>query len=102
MIAQCYHPTMATLNIRNVPEDVVVALKRRAELKGVSLNSEVVEALSGAARHRSVDEVLASIDRIQDQFKVRVDFDELIERMRHDRDERDERTWRAATRPAGS
>lgn len=91
---------MATLNIRNVPEDVVDALKARARQKGVSLNTEVVQTLASTARRRSLDEVFASIDRLQQQLPRPIDFDELMEQMRRDRDERDERIWRAATRPS--
>lgn len=92
---------MATLNIRNVPDDVVETLKQRAKRKGTSLNSEIVETLSSAASRRSIDEVLASIDRLQEQFPHPIDFDQLMEQMRRDREERDERIWRAATRPSG-
>jgi plasmid stability protein len=100
VIAKCYHDPVPTLNIRNVPAEVAETLKQRAKARGVSLNAEVVETLTAAARRRSVDEVLANIDRIRGDFTLG-NFDEFLAELRRDRDERDERIWRAATRPAG-
>jgi plasmid stability protein len=99
VIAECYHANVATLNIRNVPEEVVDALKARAAQKGVSLNSEVVQTLSLAASRRSLDETLANIARVQEQIPTPIDFELLLERMRTEREERDERVFRAVTRP---
>lgn len=54
---------MANLHIRDVPEEVVRALKKRAEHAGRSLNAEVVRALTDAAGRRTQEEVLESIRR---------------------------------------
>jgi len=90
---------VATLNIRNVPDDVVKVLKARAARKGDSLNGEVVRTLTEAAGRRTVDEILASIDAIQAGLPEPPPWEEFMARMRRDREERDERIWRAATRP---
>jgi len=90
---------MATLNIRNVPDEVVKALKTRAALKGDSLNSEVVRTLTEAAQRRSVDEILASIDEIQARLPERPPWEQFMEELRRERDERAEHLWRVATRP---
>lgn len=90
---------MATLNIRNVPEEVVATLKARAARNGGSLNGEVVRALTEAARKRSVDEILENIDRIQARIK-NPPTGEQIDRWIHEaRDERTEQLLRAALRP---
>ena len=91
---------MATLNIRNVPEDVVVRLKARAARKGDSLNEEVVRTLSDAAARRTVEDVLDSIDRIQATMKRRpTTSDEIVEGIHRAREERTEQILRAALRP---
>jgi plasmid stability protein len=53
---------MGALHIRNVPPDVVEALKARAAKEGRSLNAQVVHVLVDATRRCSLDEVLARID----------------------------------------
>jgi plasmid stability protein len=90
---------VATLNIRNVPDDVVKVLKARAARKGDSLNGEVVRTLTEAAGRRTVDEILATIDEIQAGLPEPPPWEEFMARMRREREERDERIWRAATRP---
>jgi plasmid stability protein len=89
---------MATLNIRNVPAEVVETLKARAARKGDSLNTEVVRALEEAAGRRTVDEILESIDAIRRDHPA-PPWDEFIEDVRRERDERVEHIWREATRP---
>jgi plasmid stability protein len=92
---------MATLNIRNVPAEVVATLKERAARKGDSLNAEVVRALTEAAEKRSVDEILENIARINAGRKrgASWDWDDFIDGLRRDRDERGEHIYREATRP---
>jgi plasmid stability protein len=91
---------VATLNIRNVPEEVVKTLKARAARKGDSLNEEVVRALSDAVARRTVEDVLESIDRIQATMRRRpTTADELVEGIHQARDERTEQILRAALRP---
>jgi hypothetical protein len=90
---------MATLNIRNVPEEVVATLKARAARRGDSLNGEVVRTLREAAAKRSVDEILENIDRIRAGWTRRPDAEDIVEWLRRDRDERAEHLIREATRP---
>lgn len=63
---------MATLHIRNVPDEVVAALKHRARLAGRSLNAEVVRVLSDApvAPRRSIEDVLESVARRAERMNL--------------------------------
>ena len=91
---------VATLNIRNVPEEVVETLKARAVARGDSLNGEVVRTLTEAAGRRTVDEILANIDAIQDRLPPpSMPWDEFMELLRREKDDRAEHIWREATRP---
>ena len=45
-----YPVGMRTLHVRNVPDDVVAALKRRAEANHRSLQGELIALLDAAAR----------------------------------------------------
>jgi plasmid stability protein len=90
---------VATLHIRNVPDEVVKVLKRRAEQSGRSLNNEVVETLGDATRRERVDEILANVDRIRARIKNPPTPEEIVEGLRQSREERAEHLWRVATRP---
>jgi plasmid stability protein len=89
---------MATLHIRQVPAEVVDVLKARAERAGRSLNSEVVETLSDAARRSKVDEILANIDRIRAGITNPPSGEQIDRWIREGREQRSEQVWRAATR----
>jgi plasmid stability protein len=90
---------VATLNIRNVPESVVATLKGRAARSGDSLNTEVVRTLTRAAERRTVEEILAEIDRLRAGIEPRADWQGFLDELRAEREERAERIGRAATRP---
>lgn len=90
---------MATLHIRNVPDEVVEVLKGRANRGERSLNTEVVETLTAAARRSRVDEILESVDRIQAGIRQPPTGEQVVADLRRGRDERTEHVWRAATRP---
>ncbi len=79
---------VANLHIRDVPEDVVRALKNRAERAGRSLNSEVVRALTDAAGRRTREDVLESIRRHRKWDSWPVDLPTPEELIRRDRDSR--------------
>ena len=83
---------MATLNIRNVPEEVVKVLKARAVRNGDSLNGEVVRTLTNAAERRTVDEIQAGLLEPPP-------WEEFMARIRRERDERTAHTLQEATRP---
>jgi plasmid stability protein len=89
---------VATLNIRNVPAEVVETLKARAARKGDSLNTEVVRALEQAAGRRTVDEILERIDAIRRDHPA-PPCDEFMEAVHREEDERAEHIWREAMRP---
>jgi plasmid stability protein len=78
-----------TLNIRNVPEDVVATLKRRAKENGRSLNAEVVEALKDYdERHTHADELLRELDELRAEWLLPEDTPKPEDVIREARDER--------------
>ena len=83
---------MATLHIRNVPEELVEALKRRAHASGRSLNAEVIQVLSEAPARpkRSIDEVIESVRRRAERIKNPPSSEDLVLGIRQARDERAE------------
>src|SRR6266487_6300441 len=90
---------VATLNIRNVPEEVVARLKTRAARNGDSLNGEVVRTLTESAGRRTVDETLENIARIRAKIKNPPTAEQIVEGLRRDREERGKHLVREATRP---
>lgn len=80
---------MATLNIRNVPEQVVAILKRRAKKNGRSLNAEVVEALKEYdERHTHTEELLRQLEEFRAEFVLPEDAPKPEDVIREARDER--------------
>ena len=55
---------MANLSIRNVDDNVVERLKKKAKDNGRSLEAELRELLKQAANRKSPEELLAIADRI--------------------------------------
>jgi plasmid stability protein len=88
---------LATLHIRNVPDEVVAALKERARLSGRSLNAEVVQVLSESAARpkRSIDEVIESVRRRVEGMNLPPAGEGIAEDIRRARDERAEQIDRA-------
>jgi plasmid stability protein len=80
---------MPTLNIRNVPEQVVAALKRRAKQNGRSLNAEIVEALgvSVEAEKRRA-RVAKRLEEMRSEFLLPEDAPDAVELIREGREER--------------
>ena len=74
---------MAQVIVRNLDAHVVDALKLRAETHGHSLEQELRDLLTGAARPARVD-MLRMVDRIRAMTprKTRSDSTELIRQMR--------------------
>lgn len=60
---RCYHARMAVLQVKNLPDDVHLALRRRAAAEGVSLSEYVARALRRDVLLPTVDEWLASLPR---------------------------------------
>lgn len=83
---------MATIHVRNVPEEVVAALKARAAERGHSLNAEVVSVLVEAApRRRPLEDVLAEIRENAAAMGPAVAGVDVVELIREGREERDRR-----------
>jgi plasmid stability protein len=51
----CQEEIMATITIKNIPDDLHVALKKRASLQRRSLNSEIIACLEASLRSLPVD-----------------------------------------------
>jgi plasmid stability protein len=51
------------VQVRDIPEDVVATLKRRAEQRGQSLTAYLRDLLTEEAGRPSIDEVMATIAR---------------------------------------
>jgi len=83
---------MATLHLRNVPDNVVERLKERAATRRHSLNAEAVAVLSASAvERRSIDEVLDAIRRNAAVLKLGPGDLDAAELLREGRDERTSR-----------
>jgi plasmid stability protein len=70
---------MATITLKNLPESLHGALKKRAHRHGRSLNREVVSCLEAAisVSQIKVDAALASVDRVRCGDDARLDEDLL-------------------------
>jgi plasmid stability protein len=78
-----------TLNIRNVPENVVATLKRRAKENGRSLNAEIVEALGASVEEeRRRKWVAKRLEELRAEFVLPEDAPDAVELIRQARDER--------------
>ena len=80
---------MATLHIRNVPENVVRTLKRRAKQNGRSLNAEVVEILKDSGeRYEQAADLLRELDELHAEWVLPADAPTPEDVIREARDER--------------
>ena len=80
---------MPALHIRDVPSDVVEALKERARSSGRSLNAELVELLAeGARRHRERGTLTRRLAEIADRVNLPPDAPKPEDLIRADRDSR--------------
>jgi plasmid stability protein len=78
---------MAQVLVRNLDEQVVTALRRKAELHGRSLEQELRVALAAAARLTN-DERVALARRVRDMTPATVKQTDSAELIRQDRDTR--------------
>jgi plasmid stability protein len=63
-------PSMATLTLRNVPDELVARLKQRAKQNRRSLNSEVIECLEQEVKAPAdLEAWLARVDALRAQIK---------------------------------
>ena len=58
---------MATIQVRDVPEDVAETYRRRAQASGKSLQSYMREQLIAIARRRDKAELMAVVEQTLDQ-----------------------------------
>ena len=85
-----YHSRMGQLLVRNVSEDGVAALKRRAMENGRSVEAEhraLIEALIRPATSTPAHDWLAEADRLREMTKGRSDVPSWV-LIREDRDSR--------------
>lgn len=61
LLADCYHLEMATLYIRDVPEDIAATLKARAASRGMSLSAYVAAELSKIADSPTNEQITARL-----------------------------------------
>ena len=88
MLSMCYRNGMATVNIRDVPDEVYEGIKERARISGRTIASEVRHALElhAGRRERPLQEVIASISVLQARYASRpVDVDAIIRGAREER-----------------
>jgi antitoxin FitA len=78
---------MAQVLVRNLDEQVVTALRRKAELHGRSLEQELRVALAAAARLTN-EERVALARRVRDMTPPQVAQTDSAELIRQDRDTR--------------
>ena len=78
---------MAQVLVRNLDEQVVTALRRKAELHGHSLEQELRVALTVAARLTN-EERLALVRRVRSLTPVNVEQTDSADLIRQDRDTR--------------
>lgn len=80
---------MPALHIRNVPADVLDALRERARVSGRSLNAELVELLAeGARRHRERGTLTRRLAEIAARVNLPADGPRPEDFIRQDRDSR--------------
>jgi antitoxin FitA len=78
---------MATLHVRNVPEEVYAALRARAAREGRSMNAEVIAILRRSlTSRRDPDDVIADLRRFRERVRLPADAPPPEELIREDRD----------------
>lgn len=65
----------AILQVRDVPEDVLIRLRERAKARGTSLSAYVRELLTDEAAQETMDDV---IERIASRAPVKVSDDDIL------------------------
>jgi plasmid stability protein len=80
---------MPALHIRNVPTEVIEALRRRAELNGRSLNAEALRALTESARREQRETPITKrLEEIARRVDLPPDAPRPEDLIREDRDSR--------------
>jgi plasmid stability protein len=80
---------VATLHVRNVPDDVYAALRARAEREGRSINAEVIALLRRVLlRRRDPDELVADLRALRERAPLPPGARKPEDMIREDRDDR--------------
>jgi plasmid stability protein len=80
---------VATLHVRNVPDDVYVALRARAEREGRSMSAEVIAILRRTLlRRRDPDELVADLRALRERAPLPSGATKPEDLIREDRDAR--------------
>jgi plasmid stability protein len=61
---------MATLHVRDVPEELYEALRARARREGRSISQEAIAILRRALGRRSADDILEELNQLRDSTKL--------------------------------
>ena len=88
---QRHNASMATIQIRDVPDDVHRTLRTRAAAAGQSLQEYLLEELTDLAGTRDLLDILAEVRAEQAEHPERfptVSAEEIVEIIRQDRDSR--------------
>ncbi len=89
LLAQCYRERMATLHVRNVPEDVYEALRKRAEYEGRSISATTIAILRHSLPAAFDPEAfIAEVDASIERWSWPEDGPTPEEIIRRDRDSR--------------
>jgi plasmid stability protein len=77
------------LSIKNVPEDIHEALKKRAAKNRRSLNNEILRALEESVQERRrVDEQIERLRALRAKQRFKTTTEEIVAMIREDRDSR--------------
>ena len=77
------------LSIKNVPDDIHEALKKRAAKNRRSLNNEILKALEmTVARERDVEAQVKRLRKLHAKQRFEVSTEEIVAMIREDRDSR--------------
>ena len=84
MAPQRYNGGMATIQIKNVPEEAHAILRQRAAVAGQSLQEYMLTWVERATARPTVDEVLA---RIEHRSGGHLSADLVVRQLRDERDQ---------------
>jgi len=79
---------MATLYVRNVPENVYARLRERARRNGRSVNAEALEVLAEAADQETETPITDRLEQIAKEINLRPGDPMPEDLIREDRDSR--------------
>ncbi|MCY4494534.1 MAG: hypothetical protein OXB92_11825 [Acidimicrobiaceae bacterium] len=72
---------MATIQVRDISEDVYEVIRRRARAAGQSIQVYMKKAIERMARQPDEDEVFADLERFVNAQGVRLDIEALLDEI---------------------